>query len=54
MGLIVSDCDFMKKNQKKVKKRLIFLQLGVDTFLFRVYIHYHRRAGLLYGSTYGV
>ena len=52
--LLKKDAGKDKKNQKKVKKRLIFLQLGVDTFLFRVYIHYHRRAGLLHGSIYGV
>ena len=52
--LLKKDAGIDKKNQKKVKKRLIFLQLGVDTFLFRVYIHYHRRAGLLHGSTDGV
>ena len=43
-----------EKKIKKSKKNEFFLQLGVDTFLIRVYIHYHRRAGLLHGSNNGV
>ena len=33
---------------------MIFFIPVVDTFLIRVYIHYHRRAGLLHGSNNGV